>query len=55
MRRKRLLIVDDEPRFAAFVERVAEPLGYEVEVTNHGRDSRRPISANAPTSSLSTW
>ena len=38
MRRKRLLIVDDEPRFAAFVERVAEPLGYEVEVTNHGRD-----------------
>ena len=38
MRRKRLLIVDDEPRFAAFVERVADPLGYEVEVTNHGRD-----------------
>lgn len=38
MARKRLLIVDDEPRFAAFVERVAEPLGYDVEVTNHGRD-----------------
>jgi CheY-like chemotaxis protein len=38
MHRKRLLIVDDEPRFAAFVGRVAEPLGYEVEVTNHGRD-----------------
>ena len=38
MRRKRLLIVDDEPRFAAFVQRVAEQLGYEVEVTNHGRD-----------------
>ena len=37
-RKRRLLIVDDEPRFAAFVERVAEPLGYEVEVTNHGRD-----------------
>jgi CheY-like chemotaxis protein len=35
---KRVLIVDDEPRFAAFVARVAEPLGYEVEVTNHGRD-----------------
>jgi CheY-like chemotaxis protein len=35
---KRLLIVDDEPRFAAFVARVAEPLGYDVEVTNHGRD-----------------
>src|SRR5512144_493093 len=37
-RKRRLLIVDDEPRFATFVERVAEPLGYEVEVTNHGRD-----------------
>jgi CheY-like chemotaxis protein len=35
---KRLLIVDDEPRFASFVARVAEPLGYDVEVTNHGRD-----------------
>lgn len=38
MARRRLLIVDDEPRFAAFVERVAQPLGYDVEVTNHGRD-----------------
>jgi DNA-binding NtrC family response regulator len=38
MTQKRLLIVDDEPRFAAFVERVADRLGYAVEVTSHGRD-----------------
>lgn len=35
---KRLLIVDDEPRFAAFVERVASRLGFAVEVTTHGSD-----------------
>ena len=35
---KRLLIVDDEPRFAAFVERVAQRMGFDVEVTAHGRD-----------------
>lgn len=38
MVRKRLLIVDDESRFAAFVERVATALNYQVEVTNHGRE-----------------
>ncbi|QNT68926.1 response regulator [Defluviicoccus vanus] len=38
MTAKRLLIVDDEPRFAAFVERVAQRMGFEVEVTQHGRD-----------------
>lgn len=37
MNGKRLLIVDDEPKFAAFVRKVAAPLGYDVEVTNHGR------------------
>jgi CheY-like chemotaxis protein len=48
MRRKRLLIVDDEPRFATFVERVAEPLGYEVEVTNHGRDFQAAYLRDRP-------
>jgi CheY-like chemotaxis protein len=48
MHRKRLLIVDDEPRFATFVERVAEPLGYEVEVTNHGRDFQAAYRRKRP-------
>jgi CheY-like chemotaxis protein len=48
MRRKRLLIVDDEPRFATFVERVAEPLGYEVEVTHHGRDFQAAYLRECP-------
>ena len=48
MQRKRLLIVDDEPRFATFVERVAEPLGYEVEVTNHGRDFQAAYRRKLP-------
>lgn len=38
MAAKRLLIVDDEPRFAAFVGRVACRLGYAVEVTIHGSE-----------------
>ncbi len=45
---KRLLIVDDEPRFAAFVAKVASPLGYEVEITTHGRDFQRAYKANKP-------
>ena len=48
MDRKRLLIVDDEPRFAAFVERVAEPLGYDVEITNHGRDFQSAYQRDRP-------
>jgi CheY-like chemotaxis protein len=48
MHRKRLLIVDDEPRFAAFVERVAQPLGYDVEVTNHGRDFKTAYQREQP-------
>lgn len=51
MTHKRLLIVDDEPRFAAFVQRVAEPLGYDVEITNHGRDFQVAYQRQAPTSS----
>jgi DNA-binding response OmpR family regulator len=38
MAAKRLLIVDDEPRFAAFVGRVASRLGFAAEVTVHGSD-----------------
>jgi DNA-binding NtrC family response regulator len=45
---KRLLIVDDEPRFAAFVERVALRLGYEVEVTQHGRDFKAAYLRHTP-------
>ena len=42
MHRKRLLIVDDEPRFAAFVERVAERLGYNVAV--HGQKTYNGVA-----------
>jgi CheY-like chemotaxis protein len=48
MQPKRLLIVDDEPRFAAFVARVAEPLGFEAEITNHGRDFKAAYLRQAP-------
>lgn len=48
MTSKRLLIVDDEPRFAAFVQRVAEPLGYDVEVTNHGREFQAAYRRQVP-------
>ena len=48
MQSKRLLIVDDEPRFGAFVERVAAPLGYEVETTTHGRDFQSAYQRQRP-------
>jgi DNA-binding NtrC family response regulator len=48
MTQKRLLIVDDEPRFAAFVERVADRLGYAVEVTSHGRDFKAAYVRQTP-------
>jgi DNA-binding NtrC family response regulator len=48
MTHKRLLIVDDEPRFAAFVERVAQRLGYDVEVTQHGREFKQAYSRLTP-------
>lgn len=48
MDRKRLLIVDDEPRFTAFVERVAQPLGYDVEITNHGREFQAAYRRKRP-------
>lgn len=45
---KRLLIVDDEARFAAFLGKVAAPLGYDVEITTHGRDFQRAYLLNPP-------
>ncbi len=36
MAKARLLVCDDEPEFADFIRRVAEPLGYEVESTADG-------------------
>jgi DNA-binding response OmpR family regulator len=48
MQQRRLLIVDDEPRFAAFVERVALPLGFAVEVTTHGRDFKAAYQSMSP-------
>ena len=48
MRSKRLLIVDDEPRFASFVAKVAAPLGYDVEITTHGREFQRAYRNKKP-------
>ncbi len=45
---KRLLVVDDEPRFAAFVRRVAKGLGYNVEVTTRGRDFQSAYEREMP-------
>lgn len=38
MNGKRLLVVDDEPRFRNFVVRVAEKLGFQVEAAADGRE-----------------
>ena len=48
MNEKRLLIVDDEPKFAAFVQKVAIGLGFEVEVTHHGSDFQRAYELQRP-------
>ena len=45
---KRLLVVDDEPKFAAFVGKVAARLGYDVETTNHGRDFQSAYERETP-------
>lgn len=47
---KRLLVVDDEPKFAAFVGKVAGRLGYDVEITNHGRDFQAAYKREQPDS-----
>ena len=38
MKNRRLLVVDDEPRFRDFVVRVATKLGYEVESAADGKE-----------------
>ncbi len=48
MTAKRVLIVDDEPRFATFVERIALQMGFEVEVTNHGREFQKAYLRKRP-------
>ena len=46
---KRLLVVDDEPDFAASVRIVAERSGFEVEVTTHGREFKQIYERFDPT------
>ncbi len=48
MGQRRLLIVDDEPRFAKLVCKVAEPLGFDVEITTHGRDFQEAYRRRTP-------
>ena len=48
MSAKRLLVVDDEPKFAAFVGKVAARLGYDVEITNHGREFKTAYRSKKP-------
>jgi CheY-like chemotaxis protein len=40
--------VDDEPRFASFIGKVAAPLGYDVEITTHGREFQRAYRNKKP-------
>lgn len=48
MAAKRLLIVDDEPKFASFVRKVAIPLGFEVEIATHGREFQEAYKRALP-------
>lgn len=48
MSQKNILIIDDEPKFATFVGRVAAPLGYHVEVTTHGRAFQAAFQRHKP-------
>lgn len=48
MASKRLLIVDDEPKFAAFVGKVAGPLGFDVEITSNGRQFMEAYERQVP-------
>jgi DNA-binding response OmpR family regulator len=49
MNRKRLLIVDDEPKFGEFVRQVALTLGYEVTVATSGQEFQRLYVKVQPT------
>ena len=46
---KRLLVVDDEPRFGEFVRKVAVDAGFEVEVTTNGYDFQKRYPVFDPT------
>jgi DNA-binding response OmpR family regulator len=45
----RLLVLDDEPDFARFVRRVAEEIGYKVEMANRPAEFRRLYATFEPT------
>ena len=47
--KKRLLIVDDEPRFGEFVRKVAVEAGFEVEVTTDGYQFQQRYETFDPT------
>ena len=48
MTTRKLLIVDDEPNFGDYVRRVAEGVGFEVQVTENGRDFTRAFEDDEP-------
>ena len=49
MAAKRLLVVDDEPRFGEFVRKVAVDAGFEVQVTTNGYDFQHRYPEFDPT------
>ena len=49
MTARRLLLIDDEPDFGAFVGRVARGLGYEVELTTRAAEFQEAYARFAPT------
>ena len=49
MRDERLLVVDDVPEIGRFVRRVAEEMGYVVEVVGNAKDFRERYSTLQPT------
>lgn len=49
---KRLLMVDDEPELGEVVRMVAEDLGYEVRITNHGEAFMHAVENFQPTTVL---
>ena len=46
--KKRILVVDDEPDFAAIVQRNLEKEGFEVEVAYDGVEGMEKVAANPP-------
>lgn len=49
MMQKRLLVIDDEPGFGAFVRQVAEGEGFEVSVTTRAEDFKGALASFGPT------